>query len=67
METGVAVIDDPLAPYSTDFGWIEQLDEEIGMRVYLSDPAVAVPAILRYLCEEGTVSEVTVGFSANQW
>jgi hypothetical protein len=66
-ETGVAEVDDPLAPYSTDFGWIEQRDEEVGMRVYLSDPAVAVPAILRYLCEEEAVSEVTVGFSANQW
>jgi hypothetical protein len=66
-ETWTAEVDDPLAAFSVSYGWIERGDEEVGMRVILADPAIAVPAMLRHICEEEAVSEVTVGFSADEW
>jgi hypothetical protein len=53
---------DPEMLFLRDTGWVQRSDEEIGVQVYLADPAASAPAILDYVCG-GEVAEVTYGFS----
>ncbi len=66
-KTGFPEVNDPLAVYAADFGWFQQSAAESGMRMQFFDPAIAVPAILNFVCADDNVSELTIGFSANSW